>query len=81
MNPVYRLVVIGHHGMYTYGDYAQTPELALLAKGNLHRSTRRLGIVRGNLEIADNGNTYFQSQVLVSAESVPGEWRVTEDSP
>jgi hypothetical protein len=81
----YRLLVIGQSGMYTYGDYAASPELAKLVPGALRRNrdgaSRRLGVERVEWVRDSRGNDNLHL-TLVEAETVPGEWTIgTEVSP
>jgi len=72
MEEMYRLVVIGTGGMYTYGDLAGSPDLARLAPGALTRGARRLGVERVTLD----DEAKIVSRLLVEAEAAVGEWHL-----
>jgi len=80
---MYRLIVLGRDGMYSYGDLAQNESLARLVPGNLQRRTgERLGItlVREAAgtwrDSAGHSHQRYEAPVLVAAEAMPGEWQI-----
>jgi len=82
---LYRLIVLGRDGMYTYGTLAATPALARLAPGHLIRRRdgvlQRLGITQSETcgtwtDSAGNSHTRYTASILVEAEDRPGQWTI-----
>ncbi len=57
------------------GQTASTPELAMLAPGDLLRS-HRLGLEQTDWEDTGGGRMRGRRTVLIAAEDRPGEWKL-----
>ena len=83
MDRVYRLCVMGKHGMYTQGQNAATPELARQAVGTIICDRQaKLGIVSQERlpglwgDSAGNQHQRYADSVLVDVEPEPGTWEI-----
>lgn len=76
METTYRLIVIGSTGMYSYGDDAQSAELARLCPGAMQLG-RRLGIERCLWTEDGRGRRCLESRTLIDAEPEPGAWGIS----